>query len=342
VRVAVTGGTGYVGAHIVRALLTSGHQVRLLVLPAETGAPVLAELGALGDLDIITGNIRTADTVETLLGDCAAVIHAAGVVGTDRRRTELMWAVNAHSGAHIVTRAVSLGLDPVVLVSSYSALFPPPTGQLIGPDTPTAPGKSPYAKTKAYAERAARRLQDDGAPVVVTYPASVVGPAFHTAPGVTERGWQPILRGRIAPRLHGAMQMVDVRDIAQVHARLLQPGRGPRRYLCGGELLSFDEMIDALAAGLGRPIRRIPLSGGVFAGVGRLADLLGTMVPLGDGLSHEAAMLLTAGIATDDTQTLTDLGITWRSARQSIISTVATGRTDPGAQQGRDTLPEFL
>jgi dihydroflavonol-4-reductase len=317
--IAVTGGTGYVGAHSVRTLLTAGHRVRLLVGPDAEGAPVLRHLGVSDGVDVLSGDVRNAATIEALLDDCDAVLHAAGVVGTDNRRNALMWEINAHATEAVLTRAVERGLDPVVSVSSYSALFPSPTG-VIGPDTPTAEGRSAYAQTKGYADRVARRLQAQGAPVVVTYPSSVVGEAFHTAPGVTERGWAPIVRFGLAPRLRGGMQMIDVRDVAAVHAAVMVPGRGPRRYVCGGEMVPFNDMISALERGSGRPIRRIPLSPGVFRGLSRVADVLGAIVPMGDGLSYEAALLLTAATPTDDTATLADLGMTWRSPVEAIIA----------------------
>ncbi len=326
--IAVTGGTGYVGAHCVRALLEAGHRVRLLVAPEAEGAPVLARLAEIGEVETLSGDIRRSDTVDTLLDGCDAVLHGAGVVGTDKRRSTLMWEVNAHATETVLTRAVAGGLDPVVLVSSYSALFPPPNG-VIGPDTPTAPGRSPYAQTKAYADRVARRLQDQGAPVVITYPSSVVGPAFHTAAGVTERGWAPMVRWGVAPRLRGGMQMIDVRDVADVHAALFTPGRGPRRYVCGGELLTFDEMISALERGANRRFRRMPVSQGMFRGISIVGEALSGVVDLGDGLTYEAALLLTAATPTDDSATIEDLGITWRSPVDAIVASFAPQRSVP-------------
>ncbi|QEN15201.1 NAD-dependent epimerase/dehydratase family protein [Mycolicibacterium sp. ELW1] len=317
--IGVTGGTGYVGAHCVRAVLAAGHQVRLLVGPDADGAPVLDRFAEYGDAELLSGDIRDDATVDALLAGCDAVLHAAGVVGTDNRRSELMWQVNAHATEAILTRAVDKGLDPVVSVSSYSALFPPPSG-VIGPDTPTAEGRSAYAKTKGYADCVARRLQSQGAPVVVTYPSSVVGKAFHTAPGVTERGWAPIARFGVAPRLRGGMQMIDVRDVADVHAAVMVPGRGPRRYVCGGVMVPFDDMVSAIERGTGRRITRIPLNPSLFRGISRIGDVLGGIVPMGDGLTYEAALLLTAATPTDDTATLGDLGMTWRSPTDAIVT----------------------
>src|SRR5690606_30656581 len=83
--IAITGGTGYLGAHTVRRLLQAGHSIRLLVAPGCAGDPVIPRLAALGEVDVLDGDIRTSGTVTRLLDGCDAVIHAAGVVGTDRR-----------------------------------------------------------------------------------------------------------------------------------------------------------------------------------------------------------------------------------------------------------------
>ena len=129
-----------------------------------------------------------------------------------------------------------------------------------------------------------------------------------------------MVRAGAAPRMPGGMQMIDVRDVADVHAALMLPGRGPRRYVCGGVMLTFDAMVDALERGSGHRIRRIPLSPRLFRSIGWIADQCSRVVPLGDGLSHEAATLLTAATPTDDERTLTDLGLAgWRSPQRAII-----------------------
>ncbi|MGW4332223.1 NAD-dependent epimerase/dehydratase family protein [Rhodococcus koreensis] len=322
-KIAVTGGTGYVGAHTTLALLADGHEVRLLVLPTETPDALLTAAGAdAARIEPVVGDIRDAETVARLLDGCDALFHAAGVVGTDDRREQLMWEINTQATAAILTRAAFLGLDPIVHVASFSALFPSPDA-VIGPDSPTASGRSAYGRTKAAADHIARALQDAGAPVVITYPTSVVGPGVGTTKGVTEQGWGAIVGGGVAPRFDGGMQMIDVRDVAAVHAAAMHPGRGPRRYVCGGELVEFNQLIDVLEHSSGRRIRRIPLSGSAFRTIGRIADVIGRLTPLSPGLGYEAAWLLTSATPTDDSRTRDDFGLTWRPARAALAATFA-------------------
>lgn len=323
-RVAVTGGTGYLGAHTVRAVLAAGHRVRLLVMPGENVDELITALSPFGEIEQVAGDIRSPETVDALLRGSDAVIHAAGVVGTDDSAATLMWEVNARASETVLRSAVDLGLDPVVLVSSYAVLTPT-TDPVISLDTPTAQARGAYGQSKAHAERFARTLQAAGAPVVITYPSSVVGAAFHTRPGITEQGWSAITRAGVAPSVRGGMPMIDVRDVADVHARIIEagPGLGPRRYLCGGRLMRFDAMVDALERGRRRKILRIPLSPGIFRGIGRMADTIGRWIPVSGGFSGEAAQLLTAAIPTDDRVTLEDLGLDWRSPAEAIEASIA-------------------
>ena len=88
-------------------------------------------------------------------------------------------------------------------------------------------------------------------------------------------------------------------------------------------MLSFDEMISALEKGIRHRIHRIPMSPDLFRALGRISDLVGKVLPIGAAFSYEAAQLITAAIPTDDSSTLTELGLRWRSPVEAIIATFA-------------------
>lgn len=320
VKVAVTGATGFVGAHTTRALVDAGHEVRILAHPSEDLADALPAVGVrVEDLDVLTGDIRDAQVVEALLRGCDAVLHAAGIVGVDDRREQLMWEVNVDATAHLLSRAAVAGLDPIVHVASYSALFPPPDG-VIGPDSPTVVGRSAYGRTKSAADRVARALQAAGAPVVITYPGTVVGPAAGSRRGIASEGWDPIVRFKVAPSFRGGVALIDVRDVADLHAAVMVPGQGPRRFVCGGEMLAFDEVVDAIEGAIGERIRRVRVAPSVMRAAGRAGDAAGRFLPAGAGLSYEAAWVLTAAVPTDDSAALELVGRPWRPAEQALAA----------------------
>lgn len=315
--VAVTGGTGFVGAHTVKALVDAGHRVRVLVRREGT-PPSLAALGLdLSPDDLVLGDVCDPETVDRLLRGSDAVLHAAGVVGTDGRDEEAMWRVNVEATATVLGEAVALGLDPIVHVSSYSALSPC-SDPVMGPDSEPTGWLSAYGRTKAVAERIARGLQAGGAPVVTTYPSSVIGPPAGPVAGITAGGWAPLVRFGASVTFEGAVPLVDVRDLAAVHAAVMEPGRGGRRFLCGGTLVPFDEVLDLIADATGRPVRRVKVPQKVLRGFGSAADLAGRVVPLPPSITRDAATILTAAIDTDDSLVHSQLGIEWRPVAESL------------------------
>ena len=320
-QVAVTGGTGYVGAHAVNALLQAGHRVRLLLHPVEAARP-LASYGLDADaVQVVEGDVADPVAVGELLEGGEALLHLAGIVAVDDSREAEMWRVNVEATKAIVEAAVARGVDRIVQVSSYVALFPSPTGT-IDPFTPTAAGRSAYGRTKAAADRQLREMQAQGAPVVIVYPPGIVGPALGDRPGIAAEGWAPLLRHRTTVTVRGIMPMVDVRDVADLLALLMQPGDGPRRLPIGGEVLTFDEVLDVLEVATGRRFRRLRVAPALFRAMGRAFDAAARLLPLPPSFSYEAAWLLTQGQRVDDSAALEVLGRPWRDVRTALRESV--------------------
>jgi dihydroflavonol-4-reductase len=321
--IAVTGGTGFLGAHTVKALVAAGHRVRLL---ARTERSAAATLGPLGvddtDYEVVHGDVCHPEAVDRLLDGADALVHAAGVVGVDDRNEAAMWMVNVFATATVLAKAVARGLDPIVHLASYSALFPAET-ELIGPDSPTATGRSAYARTKGAGDRIARGFQDAGAPIVILYPSGIVGPPAGDRVGLAAEGWAPLLRFGVSVSFDGGMGLIDVRDVADLVVATLEPGRGPRRYVCGGETVPFDDIVDVLADATGRRVRRVNVSNRTLLRVGRAVDALSRLLPVPPVFTYEAAWLLTTAQRTDDSAALALLGRPWRSARQALRDAAA-------------------
>src|SRR4051812_35484640 len=319
--VGVTGGTGYVGAQSVAALLRAGHHVRLLLHPAEATRP-LATYGIDAEkVDVVEGDVADPTAVAALLDGVDGLLHLAGIVTVDDRREADMWRVNVDATKQLVLAGLQHAVDPIVVASSYVALFPSPTG-VIGPDTPTAAGRSAYGRTKAAADRFLRGLQAEGSPVVVVYPPGIVGPALGDRPGIAAEGWAPLLRHRTTVAVRGVMPMVDVRDVADLFAALMRPREGPRRLPIGGRILTFDEVLDTLEHVTGRAFRRVRLGGRTFRGMGRVFDAVARGLPLPPSFSYEAAWLLTKGQQVDDAAALTVLGRPWRDPRIGLVEAI--------------------
>ena len=120
-RVLVTGGTGFVGGWTAKAIADAGHSVRFLVRKPARLHTTVATL----DVDVsdyTEGDITDGDSVQRALHGCDAVAHSAALVATDPRETHQMLATNLDGAKNVLGGAVELGLDPIIHVSSFTAV----------------------------------------------------------------------------------------------------------------------------------------------------------------------------------------------------------------------------
>ncbi|WP_019685593.1 NAD-dependent epimerase/dehydratase family protein, partial [Mycobacterium avium] len=226
-RVLITGGTGFVGGWTAKAISDAGHSIRFLVRNPGKLHTSVAKLGV--DVsDFAVADITDRVAVREALQGCDAVVHSAALVATDPRQTAEMLATNMQGAQNVLGQSVELGLDPIVHVSSFTALFHPDLETLTA-ELPVVGGADGYGTSKAQVEIYARGLQDAGAPVNITYPGMVLGPPVGDQFGEAGEGVRAALQMHAIPGRSAAWLIVDVRDLAALHAALLEPGRGPRR-----------------------------------------------------------------------------------------------------------------
>lgn len=321
-RVLVTGGTGFVGAHSVAALLSGGHDVTLLARSPASVGPALRAVGvASADVSCVAGDMTDHRAVSMALEGVEAVLHAAAAVslrGRDGRR--LGWA-NPAGVANVVGEAARRRIDPIVYVSSAAALFEP--GCLtVHADREPSTGGVTYAGSKRTAERVARSYQGRGAPVTITYPGAVLGPPAGTASGLAARGVAAHLVSGCVPLASGGWSMIDVRDLATVHLRCMRSGQGPRRFMCGGTFMGAAEIAQAYRSLTGRRIPVLPVPPELLRRVGRLLDRASGFLPIDSVFTEEAQWLFTNWVPTDDGQTTAALAVGWRSPDETLRDTI--------------------
>jgi dihydroflavonol-4-reductase len=319
VRVLVTGGTGFVGSHSVAALLAQGHHVRLLVRSPDRIAAALEPLGVDPEVDHVVGDVTDPASVATALAGCDAVLHAAAVYKIDARAHREIARTNV-AGADIVLRAaVERGLDPVVHVSSTVALLQ--RRATVTPDSPLATARSVYVRSKADSEAVARRLQDGGAPVVIVQPGAVFGP--HD-PHLSDfmRRLRDILRGLYPMWPRGGHHHVDVRDVASVHAAVMEPGRGPRSYLVPGQFVDAKTMFATLRALTGRRLPNIVVPAWLVLPTTWVASKLQRITPFHLPLEHEGALVTLYATHYDDSRTREEFGIQPRPLAETYADAI--------------------
>jgi dihydroflavonol-4-reductase len=249
------------------------------------------------------------------------VVHAGSVLSLDSRDAGRIRQVNVRGTDLVLGTAHWAGLDPIVYVSSMVALLPP-GGQTLTPDSPVGHPPGPYLGSKAEAERVARRHQEAGAPVVITYPGAVYGPHDpHLGDGL--RRLRNVLKGRVPIAPSGGYATMDVRDVAAVHAAVLEPGRGPRRYLAGGTFVGFAEVVARLGAVTGRRrLRAVTVPAGMLLPPARAVGLVQRIVPVHIPFEFEAVYFCWCAARSDDTRTRTELGVAPRNIQVTLADSV--------------------
>lgn len=251
-RVLVTGGTGYLGAAVVRALHARGHHPVVFARRASAaGLPGVPHDGDIRDRDAVR---RAADRVD-------AVIHLAALVSVWRPRPQDFDDVNVGGLHTVLDVARGLGLSRIVYTSSFLAL-PPSRGTC-------RPAANDYQRTKTQALRIARAAAVEGLPAVIIFPGVVYGPGALTDGNLVGRLIHDHLHGRL-PGLIGAENIWSytyVDDVAAAHVEAVERPHLRGEFMAGGENAPQMRVFEIVRDITGRPLpRRIPVAAAAALG----------------------------------------------------------------------------
>jgi dihydroflavonol-4-reductase len=247
----LTGGTGFVGANLVRLLLDKGLKVRCLVRKGGNRS----NLEGLG-VDLVEGDLLDS---RALADGCKAakyVFHVAADYRIWAPDPASMYEANVDGTVNVLEAASKASCQKIVYCSSVAAIRPPDRTNV-----PADEGSeyssldeivSDYKKSKYLGERAALDLAKKGLPVVVVNPAAPIGP-LDVKPTPTGKIVVDFLNGRIPSYIDTGMNIVDVRDVAMGHWLAAEKGRVGERYILGGENMTLKQVLDALADATGLP-----------------------------------------------------------------------------------------
>jgi dihydroflavonol-4-reductase len=252
VRALVTGAAGFIGSHVVAALVASGAQVRAF----DRRAPGDLPAGA----DFVHGDLLDRDALRRALSGCDAVFHLAALYSYSRRDADAMERVNVEGTRALIEEA---GARRVVHTASCATCGPVAGRAATETDNPAAwELRVPYKRTKLAGERLALDAAARGANIVVVNPTTPVGPGDRR-PTPTGKMVADVAAGRAHAYLAGsALNIVAVEDVARGHLLAFEHGRAGQRYLLGGENLSMREVFGAICEAAGRrsPTLAVPWS----------------------------------------------------------------------------------
>ena len=255
----VTGGTGFVGANVVRELLAEGATVRVLARPG-SDRRALAGLA----VEIAEGDLLDAASLARAVAGVETVFHVAADYRLWVPDPALVFRTNVDGTRAVIAAATAAGARRVVYTSTVGALGLPRDGTPGTEDTPVSLGDmvGPYKRSKFLAERGALELARAGAPVVVVNPSAPVGP-WDVKPTPTGQMIVDFMRGKMFASLDTGLNLVHVRDVARGHLLAARRGRVGERYILGHANLALREIWALLASITGRRPPRVTIPYGV-------------------------------------------------------------------------------
>jgi dihydroflavonol-4-reductase len=249
----VTGGSGFIGQHLVAALHAQGCRVRILDLRPPTYAGAAAQY--------VKGSILDQGVVREALDEVEEVYHLAALPGMWMPCKDDFHAVNCRGTEIMLKAARKCGVSRFLHCSTESILFGPSPPISFGIEhVRTTPDEMPgvYTRSKLIAEQLALEAAASGFPVVIANPTMPIGPHYGnlTPPTVMLRHF---LDRRIQIYFDFVLNLVDVRDVALGLHLAMKRGQIGHRYILGGEAVSLGKVLDAIQAISGRKALRVPI-----------------------------------------------------------------------------------
>lgn len=306
-KIFLTGGTGFLGHELLRALHARKHAITALIR-----APVAAATLPAG-VEPVVGAVERPETYRAALQGQDAVVHAAALVKMWARDRSEFDRVNVGGTERLVRAAADARVAKIVYTSSFIALGPS-NGRPLREDDPrrTPEVHNDYERTKVLADETARRLIAEGLPLFVLYPGVIYGPGNLTDGNLVARNVIPVLNGTMPfgmSILGWSYAYID--DVVAGFVKVIEGTPPSRRYILGGDNRTGPEFYAALEKASGRkpPAFNIPLGLAAAAGYGEslMARLFGRPPKL---LTHEVARIYRRAWTYDSARAAAEIGYT--------------------------------
>jgi dihydroflavonol-4-reductase len=234
----VTGGSGFVGSHVVRLLAERGDDLRLTLRPR-------SRLDNLDGIDFkrVEADVLDRASIRRAMRGVDRVFHCAGLVSTRPGDADRLFQVNVEGTRIVLEEALRAGVERAVYTSSVAAIGPASApGEAADERQLFTAGKLgiPYVNSKHEAEVEALRLAARGLPLVVVNPGYVFGrgDVYARATAIVRR----FLLGRIPVYSNGGLNVIDVGDVARGHLLADERGLVGERYILGNRNYTLDRL----------------------------------------------------------------------------------------------------
>lgn len=255
-KILTTGGTGFLGTHIVRQLIDSGAK-NLRVMASRvpdwmTNAGVEPVAGSVADRKIVAKAVRNV----------SAIFHLAGKVSRDNQEAAAMNKVHVEGTRILCEAAKDAGVQTIVLASSSGTIAVSKDDEILDETYPQPVeiiSQWAYYASKYYQERAAlENFDGDGRKLVIMNPTLLLGPDDERLSST--KIVLDFLGRKIPYCPSGGLSFVDARDAAAAFITALDKGEHREKYLLGAANLTFAKFFSRLErlSGISAPLLNMP------------------------------------------------------------------------------------
>jgi dihydroflavonol-4-reductase len=252
----VTGGTGFIGANLIRLLLQQGYAVRALVRPGSR-RDNLRDL----DIEMVTGDLHDPDLSRKMQG-CQCLFHVAAHYSLWQADRDQLYYSNVAGTRHVLAAAGAARIERTVYTSSVAAIGVGRSGEAVTEthQSPVEQLVGHYKKSKYFAEQEAVRAAQAGQDIVIVNPTTPLGP-WDIKPTPTGEIILRFLRRQMPAYVDTGLNFIAVRDVAWGHLLALEKGKAAERYILGHQNLTLKALLEQLSAmtGLSAPRWAVPL-----------------------------------------------------------------------------------
>ena len=245
-KVLVTGGTGFIGAYIIKELVDKGYHVR--AIRRSNKLPFFISPGILNKVEWVTGDVLDVISLNEAMQGVDAVIHSAALVSFDKKERKQMYNTNVDGTANVVNLALETGIKKLVHISSISALGRTATGEKVNEEKKWLTSKlnSHYGISKNKAEMEVWRGMGEGLDAVIINPSTVLG--FGNWHDSSCAIFKNSYKG-FPWYTKGVNGFVAVEDVAKVAVLLMESNITEERFIINHENWEFKKLFDAIADG---------------------------------------------------------------------------------------------
>ena len=326
-KVLITGGTGFIGNHVVRLCLEQGDEVRVMVMPGEDRSPLQGL-----EVEVVEGNLLDPPSLLPAVRGCTHLYHLAALFAVWTRDPNLHYRINVEGARRMMDAASAAGVEKIVYTSSIAAIGVEESGQWSTETTPFNGWNwgSEYVLSKFMSHHVVKGMCDDGLPATLVLPGLPFGPGDRM-PTPTGSLIVSILRGKMRNYWDGGISAVDVRDVARGHVLAMEKGRIGESYILANgagnmPLREFLQMVGRVAGVKGVAEKHV--SSRTMLRVAHLMEFAARLTGRAPSTTYRNTMFTLQEFYADPGKAVAELGLPQTPLEEAVRDSVAWFRAN--------------